>query len=124
MTMSSGGEFRDFKGVFIPKEIWLTSELTPTEKLVWAEINSLDREFGCVADNPHFSRVLKLSERQVQDYIKRLKEKGYIQVTINKAKHSRVMRIIGKYAHISDEKIKELEFLKKEIIDRYTQRDA
>ena len=67
--MSSGGEFRDFKGVFIPKEIWLTSELTPTEKLVWAEINSLDREFGCVADNPHFSKVLKLSERQVQDYI-------------------------------------------------------
>ena len=121
--MGKDGGLRDFKGVFIPKEIWLSSDLTPTEKLVWAEINSLDREFGCVADNPHFAKVLKLSERQVQDYIKRLKEKGFIEVTLNKAKHSRVIRIVGKYAHLPEEKIKELGFLKKEIVDKYTQRD-
>lgn len=122
IVMGSGDELRDFKGVFIPKEIWLSSELTPTEKLVWAEINSLDREFGCVADNAHFEKVLKLSERQVQDYIKRLKNKGFIEVNLNKAKNTRTIRIAGKYAHISEEQIRKIGFLKQELVDRYQQR--
>ena len=119
MLMGSDDKIRDFKGVFIPKEIWLTPALTATEKLFWAEINSLDREFGCVADNPHFERMLNLSTRQVRDYIKRLKDKGYIEVELNKAKNSRVMRIAGKYAHVSDEKIRELDALRDELLRRY-----
>ena len=117
--MGKDGGLRDFKGVFIPKEIWLSSELTPTEKLVWAEINSLDREFGCVADNAHFQKILQLSKRQIQEYIKRLKDIGFISVKINKAKDTRVMRIVGKHARISDEKLAEIGFLKKEIVDKY-----
>ena len=104
---------RDFKGVYIPKEIWLTPELTGYERLIFMEVYSLDRKFGCVAGNDHFADWLGISERQVQDYIKRLKDKQLISVKINKAKDTRVIRVIGRYAHISEEQISEVGFLKK-----------
>ena len=44
---------RDFKGVYVPKEIWLTPELTGYERLIFMEVYSLDRKFGCVAGNEH-----------------------------------------------------------------------
>lgn len=37
---------RDFKGVWIPKEIWLSTELTLQEKVMLVEIDSLDNEDG------------------------------------------------------------------------------
>ena len=123
MASKSNDGFRDFKGVFIPKEVWLTSQLTANEKLLWAEINSLDREFGCVAGNDHFEKMMNLSERQVRDYIKRLKDKGFITVELNKAKNTRVMHIAGKYARVSDDKLHELDSLRKELIERYTQHE-
>ncbi len=106
---------RDFKGVYIPKEIWLTPELTGYERLIFMEVYSLDRKFGCVACNEHFADWLGISERQVQDYIKRLKEKQLISVTINKAKDTRVIRVTGRYAHVSEEHIAEVGFLKKQL---------
>ncbi len=110
---------RDFKGVFIPKEIWLAPFLTAMEKLMWAEINSLDREFGCVAGNDHFQAVLQVKERQVREYIKRLKDKGLITVEQNKAKNTRVMKIKGKYARVSEKQLKELDNLKKDLGDKF-----
>ena len=110
---------RDFKGVFIPKEVWLSSELKPAEKMMWAEINSLDREFGCVANNDHFETVLQLSERRVQVYIKRLKDKGLISVEIDKNKDTRTIRCIGKYARISTKEIEHLNALRKNLIGRW-----
>ena len=117
------GKDRDFKGVFIPKEIWITSELTAMEKVMWAEINSLDREFGCIANNRNFQDIFQLSERQVREYIKRLKDKDLVSVEINKANDTRVMRIEGKYARISDDKLKKLNDLKREIVENYRSRD-
>lgn len=110
---------RDFKGVYIPKEIWLTPELTGHERLIFMEVYSLDRKFGCVASNEHFAAWLGISERQVQDYIKRLKDKGLILVTINKAKDTRVIRVIGRYAHVTDEQIAEIGFLKKQLARKW-----
>ena len=34
---------RDFKGIWIPKDIWLTENLTLQEKVFLAEIDSLDK---------------------------------------------------------------------------------
>ena len=116
-----GGKFlnqeRDFKGVYIPKEIWLTPELTGYERLIFMEIYSLDRKFGCIAHNEHFAEWLGISERQVQDYIKRLKEKGLLSVELNKAKDTRVIHVIGRLAHVSDEQLEEVGFLKKQLVD-------
>lgn len=120
IPQQTGG--RDFKGVYIPKEIWLTPELAAYEKLIFMEIYSLDREFGCIAGNDHFSNWLGLSTRQVQDYIKRLKDKGLIDVNINKIKDTRTIRVIGKYARITDEQIEEINFLKKELINKWKRR--
>ena len=35
---------RDFKGVWIPKDIWLNENLTMLEKVILIEIDSLDNE--------------------------------------------------------------------------------
>ena len=110
---------RDFKGVYIPKEIWLTPELTGYERLIFMEIYSLDRKFGCIASNDHFVDWLGISERQVQDYIKRLRDKELISVEINKAKDTRVIKVIGRLAHITEEQIAEVGFLKKQLSNKF-----
>lgn len=35
---------RDFKGIWIPKDIWLSDKLTLQEKIMYIEIDSLDNE--------------------------------------------------------------------------------
>ena len=118
-----GGKYlhqeRDFKGVYIPKEIWLTPELTGYERLIFMEVYSLDRKFGCIVHNAHLAEWLGISERQVQDYIKRLKDKDLISVVINKAKDTRVIRVTGRYAHVSEEQIAEVGFLKKNLAAKW-----
>ena len=38
---------RDFKGIWIPKEIWESENLSIMEKVLFVEIHSLDNERGC-----------------------------------------------------------------------------
>ena len=73
-------ETREFKGLWIPKEIWLSRELTMHEKVLLAEINVLSRANGCWAQNQHFAEFFGISERRVQVILKALKEKGYIRI--------------------------------------------
>lgn len=72
---------RGFKGVWIPREIWLHPGLTLQEKILLVEIDSLDNENGCFASNKHFADFLNIGERRVQALVKSLKEKGYISVS-------------------------------------------
>jgi len=76
---------RDFKGIWIPKEIWLSKELTTMEKLFYVEINSLDNEKGCFASNDYFAKFFDLSTVHVSRIINSLVEKGYISSSIDKA---------------------------------------
>jgi len=46
---------RDFKGIWIPKEVWLADELNYIQKLLLVEIDSLDNEKGCFASNDYFA---------------------------------------------------------------------
>lgn len=73
---------RDFKGVWIPKEIWLNTELTLQEKVFLVEINSLDNEDGCFATNSYFADFFGISKTRVSLVIKSLIDKGYITSTI------------------------------------------
>ena len=73
---------RDFKGIWIPKDIWLTKNLTLQEKVFLAEIDSLDNEEGCFAGNKHFSDLFGLSKTRVSLVIKSLIEKEAITSTI------------------------------------------
>jgi hypothetical protein len=69
---------RDFKGVWIPKEIWLSENLTLQEKVFLVEISSLDNDEGCFANNNYFAEFFGLSKTRVSLIIKSLVEKGYI----------------------------------------------
>lgn len=70
---------RDFKGVWIPKEIWLDEELSIIEKIMLVEINSLDNEHGCYAGNEHFAKFFGITTVRVSQIIKRLKDLEYVQ---------------------------------------------
>ena len=110
---------RDFKGAFIPKDIWCNPELSGDEKLMWGEIFSLDNDFGCVASNEHFMEMFAFNNtRKPQRLIKSLKDKGYITVEINKRDDSRVIRITGKYRHLNKEHMANLEAMRANLIHK------
>lgn len=69
---------RDFKGIWIPKEIWLDQTLTYFEKILLAEIHSLNGEEGCYASNEYFCNFFNERERKIQDALAKLKAKGYV----------------------------------------------
>ena len=69
---------RDFKGVWIPKEVWLDDKLNWMEKLFLVEIDSLDNENGCFASNKYFGAFFGLSVSRVSEIISSLQNKGYI----------------------------------------------
>ena len=74
---------RDFKGVWIPKEIWLDDNLGWSEKLLLVEIDSLaSNEKGCFATNDYFADFFKLSKDRISKLISSLKNKGYIEVEL------------------------------------------
>tara|TARA_R100000750_G_scaffold62440_1_gene56195 strand:- start:757 stop:1497 length:741 start_codon:yes stop_codon:yes gene_type:complete len=72
---------RDFKGIWIPKEIWLNEKLTIQEKIFLVEIDSLDNESGCFAGNAYFSEFFGISKTRVSLVIKSLIEKGFVSST-------------------------------------------
>lgn len=74
---------RDFKGVWIPKEVWLAKDLSIQEKGLLVEIDSLSRtERGCFASNEYLSDFIGLSKERTRKLIASLIEKGYITSTI------------------------------------------
>jgi len=98
---------RDFKGIWIPKEIWESENLSIMEKVLFVEIHSLDNERGCYASNRYFSEFFSVSERQIQTYIASLKAKGFVTVTIQN-RYERVIRAVGKYARVHGERLHQL----------------
>jgi hypothetical protein len=72
-------ENRDFKGVWIPKEIWLNTDLSIIEKVLLVEIDSLDNsERGCFASNEYLASFVQLSEGRVANIISDLKKRKFI----------------------------------------------
>ena len=96
---------RDFKGIWIPKEVWLSPTLTLMEKVLFVEIHSLDNERGCFASNRYFAEFFGVSPRQIATYVAALKEKGFITVTI--ANHNeRTIHAAGKFRRVPDEQLR------------------
>lgn len=72
---------RNFEGVYLSSELWLTKELNVTEKVILVEIKSFDKDFGCVATNKKIGDNLGLKPNSISLIIKSLLEKGFIKVT-------------------------------------------
>lgn len=95
---------RDFKGIWIPREIWLSEDLSITEKVLLVEIDSLDNESGCFASNEYFAKFLKISKDRVSRLISGLCKKGYLTSTMTYKKGSkeidkRVLNTLIGYRH-------------------------
>lgn len=73
---------REFKGIWIPKEIWL-SELTLSEKVFLAEIDSLSsNKKDCFASNAYFAKFFQMSKARCSQVIGSLEKKGLIEITL------------------------------------------
>ena len=74
---------RDFRGIWIPKEIWLNKDLSTNEKILLAEIESLGGlHDGCFASNQYFADFFDLSKDRISRLVSGLKNKGYITVEL------------------------------------------
>ena len=72
---------RDFKGVWIPKVVWLDNRLTALDKVILTEIDSLDQgERGCYASNQHIAEFCQCSVTKVSTSISKLIELNYLYV--------------------------------------------
>lgn len=69
---------RDFKGIWIPAEIWLNKSLSFFEVILLAEIDSLAKDEGCCASNAYFAEFLGVSETYVSKAISSLARKGLV----------------------------------------------
>ena len=79
-------ERRKFKGVWIPKDIWLSKKLTPREKFFLVEIDSLDNNArGCYANNRHFSELFHVTGKTSSRIIQTLIEKGLVISKIDRS---------------------------------------
>lgn len=87
---------RDFKGIWIPKELWFEKGLSLQEKCFIAEINSLDNDNGCFASNEHFAKITNLSKNRCTEVIKSLEKKNIISIEYeyeNKAIKKRIIKL-------------------------------
>lgn len=74
-------EERGFKGIWIPREIWLDTRLNALDKIILAEIDSLDASpQGCYASNKHLAEFCQCSETKVSNAISKLIKLDYIYV--------------------------------------------
>ena len=73
-------EKREFKGIWIPAEVWLDERLTALEKMILMEIDSLDNDDNCYASNEHLAKFCQCSQSKVSSAIAKLKKLGYIKV--------------------------------------------
>ena len=71
---------RDFKGVWIPREVWLDERLSALDKIILTEIDSLDGERGCYASNKRLADFCQCSESKISKSISLLIELNYIYV--------------------------------------------
>ena len=91
---------RSFKGVWIPKEIWLAEDLSPIEILVLTEIQSLDNDEGCTASNSYLACFFGVTRQRISQIISSLKDKKYIKISYDKDGDwckGRAIKVVNKF---------------------------
>ena len=88
---------KQYKGVWLPKEILDNPDLTPTEKILLAIIESLDDEElgGCYASNEYLGSKIDSPAKSTSNRIASLKEKGYIIQTKYDGRHRFIRSILS-----------------------------
>ena len=99
---------RDFKGIWIPKEVWLNKSLKLIEKLFLVEIDSLDNEYGCYASNKYFSEFFGITKGRCSQVITKLNEKGLINIKFEregKVIVSRIIKVVKKLNRVYNDDV-------------------
>lgn len=70
--------------MFLPRKVLSDDDLNHGAKLLMYEVLSLNElRLGCIAENYYFMKLLNVkSERTIQNWLKQLKDKGYIKVNL------------------------------------------
>ena len=73
---------RNFQGIWIPRSIYLNTEVNWYAKILFLEIHSFtENGMECYMSNKYIASFLNISERQVTRYISQLKSLGWIEET-------------------------------------------
>lgn len=79
MSKQQNAQEREFKGVWIPRDLYLNQDLSWTEKILLVEIDSLSKtNAGCFASNEYFGEFLGISTGRAANIVSDLRKKGYI----------------------------------------------
>lgn len=71
---------REFKGIWIPKEVWLDTRLNALDKVIFAEIDSFSSTGKvCFQNNATIAEFCQCSESKVSKTISKLIDIGYIR---------------------------------------------
>ena len=105
--MEKGFEYpRDFKGIFIPKEVWLDDKLSAIDKFILAEINSLDVEEngGCYASNEYLAEFCQCSVSKVSASISKLIKLRYVKIGKFDGRKRFLRVCLTKFSSLDDKK--------------------
>lgn len=73
-------EDRDFRGIWVPRKVYLSREVNWYAKILFMEIHGLtEKGRECYMSNRHMATILNISHRQVSRYISELKALGWIE---------------------------------------------
>lgn len=71
---------RNFQGIWIPRSVYLSTEVNWYAKILFLEIHSFtENGKECYMSNEYISTFLNISKRQVSRYIAELKNIGWIE---------------------------------------------
>ena len=83
MISNESADYRAFRGIWIPAEVWISKEMTLQEKVMLVEINSLQHpERGCFKSNRALAEFFQLSISRVSEIIASLDRKGLVRVDL------------------------------------------
>lgn len=98
---------RDFKGVWIPKEIWLDDRLNALDKIIFVEIDSLcSEERGCFASNKYLADFCQCSETKISKAISKLIDLEYLYVVSFNGRQRELQSCLAKNARQNNKKCK------------------
>jgi len=78
MSNKKIGNEREFKGVWIPKDLWLNPDLKPMDKFFLLEIDSFAKNGSCFASNKHFADLFHISASRASQIIISLTDRGFL----------------------------------------------
>jgi hypothetical protein len=100
---------RAFRGVWIPRHIWLHPGLSIIEKCMLVEIDSLSKlDGGCYASNAHFASFLGVSASRASEIVMALKTAGLIDTEIgwdDKKQRCRKITMTGRVSVNTDDEV-------------------